>query len=352
MVFRRMILRIVMGRLPAGFDAQALVELRGQLARAARDVPGLESIIVGARHAESGTPEPGTPEPGTAASPVEAAIVTVWTDVSLMARATGVDEQDRFLGLRLRLPLEVDDAVHYEIVGRTFAALPPESAAYLRILTVRARPNEEARLVETLRNQQPRLVDLGLVASHLGRRVIGKECEAVTVGVWPDRATIRQATRGRPERPLFESDLVDWIDRTHLETFDGIELAPRLPASSGPPIYVIDEDLRIVDITAAAAATIGWPAEDLVGRTVLEISLADPEVRAVPWQTLIDRGHVSGEGPWLVPDSGAVFIRYIAQRDVPIPGRHTVLVHRWHEPVPTIADLESALGEAFPARAG
>jgi PAS domain S-box-containing protein len=336
-----MILRIVMGRLPAGFDAEALVDLRGRLGRAARDVPGLESLIVGARRASAGSIE----------SPVEAALVTVWRDVALMARATDVAEQDRFLGLRLRLPLEVDQADHYEIVGRTFAALPPESAAYLRILRVRARPNEEARLVETLRDLQPRFVDLGLVASHLGRRVVGKECEAVTVGVWPDLATIRRATKGRAERPLFESDLVDWRDRTHLETFDGIEIAPRLPAASGPPIYVIDEELRIVDITASAAAAIGWPAEELVGRSVLEISLDDPEVREVPWQTLIEQGHVSGEGQWLVPDSGAVFIRYIAERDVPIEGRHTVLVHRWNEPVPTIEDLEQALIEAFPARA-
>jgi PAS domain-containing protein len=336
-----MILRIVMGRLPAGFDASSLVELRGRLGRSARDVPGLESLILGARHATSGTAE----------SQVEAAFVTVWRDAALMARATDVGEQDRFLGLRLHLPLEVDDAVHYEIVGRTFAALPPESAAYLRILTVRARPNEEARLVETLRAQQPKLVDLGLVASHLGRRVVGKECEAVTVGVWPDLATIRRATRGRAERPLFESDLADWIDRAHLEMFDGIEIAPRLPVASGPPIYIIDEHLRIVDLTAAAAAAIGWPLDDLVGRSVLDISLADPEVREAPWQILLEQGSVSGEGPWLVPDSGAVFIRYIAERDVPISGRHAVLVHRWHEPVPTREDLRRALLQAFPALA-
>ena len=335
-----MILRIVTGRLPAGFDARQLVELRGRLAKAARDVPGLESLIVGARRPV-----------GRADSPVEAAMVTVWRDVSLMARATELDEQARFLAQRLKLPLEVDAAVHYEIVGRTFAALPPHSAAYLRILTVRSRQNEEARLVETLRTQQLRFVDMGLVASHLGRRVLGKEIEAVTVGVWPDRATIRKATGGRPERPLFEADLSDWIDRTHLETYDGVEIAPRLPVVSGPPIYVIDEDLRIVDITAAAAAAIGWPLDDLVGRSVLEISLADPDVRPVPWRALIEEGSVVGEGPWLVPDTGAVFIRYIAERDVPIPGRHTVLVHRWHEPAPTVADLEQALVEAFPARA-
>jgi PAS domain-containing protein len=334
-----MILRIVFGRFPADVDAKALVDVRGRLARAARNVPGLESLIVGARRATTGD------------ATVEAAIVTVWTDVSLMARATGVAEQDRFLGARLHLPLQVDDAPHYELVGRTFAALPPEEAAYLRILSVRSRPNEEARLIETLRDQQRRFVDLGLVASHLGRRVIGRECEAVTVGVWPDRATIRRATSGGPERPLFERDLADWLDRFHLETYDGIEIAPRLPASTGPQILIIDEDLRIVDITASAAATIGWPAEDLVGRSVPEISLEDAQRRAVPWEELLHDGWVSGEASWLVPDSGAVFLRYIAKRDVPIVGRHTVLVHHWHEPAPTADDLEAAVEQAFPGRA-
>src|SRR5688500_14204463 len=112
-----MILRIVLGRLPPGTDADALVEIRGRLGRTAHDVPGLDSLIVGARQAllsgEAGKVR------------VEAAIITVWRDAESMARATGVDEQDRFLGHRLRLPLDIDRAVHYEIVERTFAALPP-----------------------------------------------------------------------------------------------------------------------------------------------------------------------------------------------------------------------------------
>ena len=65
---------------------------------------------------------------------------------------------------------------------------------------------------------------------------------------------------------------------------------------------------------------------------------------------LLQHGRVSGEGPWLVPDAGAVFIHFIAERDVPIAGRHTVLVHRWHEPIPTADDLEMALAQAFPSR--
>jgi hypothetical protein len=46
-----------------------------------------------------------------------------------------------------------------------------------------------------------------------------------------------------------------------------------------------------------------------------------------------------------------VFLRYIAKRDVPIVGRHTVLVHRWHEPAPTEDDLEAAVEQAFPGSA-
>ena len=37
-----MILRIVFGRFPQEIDADALVDVRGRLARVARDVPGLE----------------------------------------------------------------------------------------------------------------------------------------------------------------------------------------------------------------------------------------------------------------------------------------------------------------------
>ena len=55
-----MILRVVLGRLPSGTDAAGLVEARGRLARTARDVHGLDSLIVGARRgADSGAARGG-----------------------------------------------------------------------------------------------------------------------------------------------------------------------------------------------------------------------------------------------------------------------------------------------------
>ena len=230
--------------------------------------------------------------------------------------------------------------------------MPPETTTHLRIVTVRARPNEEARLIETLRDRRPQLVEKGLVASHLGRRVVSGEFEAVTVGVWPDRATLEAATGGGPERPLFEQDLADWSDRLHLETYDGIEIAPRLPAASGPPIFILDDQLRIVDVTASAAAALGREPDDLVGRSLRDLSRTDPEEFARNVGSLRHHGRVAGEAKWHVPDSGEVFLRYVARQDVPISGRHTVLVHRWNEPVPTEADLDTALDVAFPLTSG
>jgi hypothetical protein len=40
-------------------------------------------------------------------------------------------------------------------------------------------------------------------------------------------------------------------------------------------------------------------------------------------------------------------IRWRLARDRPAPGRHTLLVRRWHEPEPTAEDLDRAIADAF-----
>lgn len=253
------ILRIVLGHFGGADDADALVDLRDRLARAARAVDGLESLILGARR------HPGRAAAGGSGA-IQAAIVTVWRDAETMARATAVDEQERFLATRLQLDFEVERTDHFEIVGRTFAALPPDQPALVRILTATAGPNDEAALVDTLRSHQPRLVEHGLIASHLGRRITDAGAvEAVHVSVWPDRAAVVAATRGEPELPFFAAELQPWRDRLTLDLFDGIEVAPLLPAPSGAPLLVLDDQARIVDLTTAAAAVLGMPSDHLVG---------------------------------------------------------------------------------------
>lgn len=332
-----MILRIVLGTLPPGRDAPTLVAARNRLARAAGAVAGLDSLIVAGRPAMTDDEAGGRDILPT----IEAAIVTVWQDPEAMTRAVAVDEEGRFLGTRLDLPFTVSSTDHYEIVGRTFAALPPESTAFLRILTVRTDASQDADLIEILRTQQPRMVDLGIVASHLGRRTMpGGDVEAVHVSVWPDRATIRAATHGDPERPLFSQELEAWADRFRLEMYDGIEIAPRLPIGSGPALLILDEDRRIVDVTATAAATLGMTPVELVGQHLGDLDNV--------WPRLIAIGSASGAAEWSVPSGGSVPIHFAVARDRPVPGRHAMLVRRRHDPAPTPVDLETALAHAFP----
>ena len=339
-----MILRIVLGTLPSGRDAAALLGVRDRLARAAAGVPGLESLVIAARSATARDDD-------AASVPIEAVIVTVWRDETAMSRAVEVDEP-RFITSRLDLPMAASAANHYDLVGRTFAALPLESTAYLRILSVHAGLADEARLVGTLRAQQPRLVDLGIIASHVGRRSLGDDAvEAVHVSVWPDRATLRSATRGMLEQPLFAAELEPWGDSARVDMYDAIEIAPRLPTASGPPLVILDEDRRIVDVTRTAAAVLGVPPGDLVGRRLDDLAHADDGGLPQIWQGLLATGGATGSWAWAVPAIGAVMVRFAAGRDQPVPGRHALVVRRRHDPAPTGADLEAALAMAFPPTA-
>ena len=339
-----MILRIILGTFPSGRDASALLAVRDRLARAAAGVPGLERMVIAARSGASLSD-------GTTSARLEAAIVTVWTDATAMNRAVEVDEP-RFIANRLDLPIAVLATDRYDIVGRTFAALPPESTAYLRILSVSAPASEADLLVGTLRAQQPRLADLGIIASHVGRRpLVDGSVEAVHVSVWPDRAALRAATQGSVDQPIFAGELEPWRDATRVEMYDAIEIAPRLPRGSGPPLVIFDEDRWIVDVTAAASAVLGVPPGELVGRRLDELARPGDAGLSEVWQRLLATGTVTGGWTWAVSDIGAVMVNVSAGRDIPVPGRHALLVRRKHDPAPTPADLEAALAEAFPRTA-
>ncbi len=340
----RMILRIVLGRFATAPDTHDLIEMRTRLARTARTVDGLESLIIGGRRTgegASGEVDPGRP-------PVEAVIVTIWRDVDSMTRATAIDEEKMFLRARLDLPFIVEATDHYEIVGRTFAALPSERPAPLLVLRVRAGPHDEASLVQVLRNQQQRLVGLGLVASHLGRRMVDQGVvDVVHVLVWADRETVDAAANGEPGMPVFAAELAPWRDGLSLDRFDGIEIVPHLPLASGAPLLIVDSRFRIVDMTTAAAATLGLSADNLIGATVDRLATMVGEVPS-DGSTEAAWGVVAGGMAWAVPGIGEILVRFVARRDTPVDGRHAVIVRRFQDPPPTADDLDRAVAEAFP----
>jgi PAS domain-containing protein len=312
---------------------------RVRFARAAGRVNGLETLVLG-WHA-SGTAGASADSPSV--------VMIAWRDVESMLTASGRDET-ALLRDRLGVSMEIGQAETFEVTSRTFASLPT-STSVMRILTFDVRPNVEGALFELLRELQARLTDRGLIASHVARRATLDRTEALVVGVWRDHEAIDAATRSNPARPAFAEIIDPLVESVSIETFDSLEIAPRLPLASGPPILVLDGSKRIVDLTPAAAATLGRTQDEAVGLVLDDLTAPDSQEAPVDWAGLLaDRNErqASGEAVWAVPSGGDVLLRWQFLRDVPVIGRHSMLVRRRQDPPPTAGELEAALAEAFP----
>jgi PAS domain-containing protein len=344
---RRVIVRLVHSRAaapakPPASDAPGVTptdEPRVRLAKASARIGGLETLIVGWR----------ADDPGASAF-APSVVVTAWRDAELMVAALGRDETG-FLREQLGLDVEADSGESYEVISRTFGSLPAPTSV-LRIETMTGKGTAEAALSERLRDIQRWLTDHGLIASHVARRVVPSGIEVLVVGVWIDRAAIEVATLGRPDHPVFQDELEPWIATSSVETYDALEIAPRLPMTSGPPILILDGSRRVVDLTPSAAAVLGRTQDEAVGMLVEDIAAPDDRDGARHWSLLLHdvRGEnqAFGESAWTVPSGGEVMIRWLIRRDAPVRGRHTILVRRRLDPEPTVQELEAALADAFP----
>jgi len=317
----------------------SLDQPRVRLAKASARINGLETLIVGWR---AGEPLASAFSPSV--------VVTAWRDAELMIAALGRDEAG-FLRERLGLDVDTDGGESYEVISRTFGSLPAPTSV-LRIVTMVARSSAEAMLSERLRDIQRWLTDHGLIASHVARRVVPAGIEVLVVGVWIDRTSIEVATLGRPDTPVFVDELEPWVDSSSIDTYDALEIAPRLPMSSGPPILVLDGSRRVVDLTPSAAAALGRTQDEALGMLVEDIAAPGDQDGALHWSRLLHdvraEDQAAGESAWVVPSGGHVMIRWLLRRDAPVRGRHTILVRRRQDPEPTAAELDAALAEAFP----
>ena len=317
---------------------------RARLARAAARITGLETLIVGWRAGD------GERLPGGSAGP--SVVVFAWLDVASMLVAMRADEST-FLRERLGLDIAIDGAETYEVMSRTFGSLPTPSSI-LRVVTLRARSAGATVMFERLRANQERLTHLGLIGSHVARRVVPDGVEAIVVGVWRDQEAVDQATDGRPDRAAFAADIEQWIESVTVDSYRAIEIAPRLPMGAGPPILILDGDGRVVDLTPAAAAALGRTQEALLGLLIEELAAADDTAMdghdSSGWSGLLSddgSGDTTGQAAWPLQFGGHVLIHWRLRRDVPIVGRHTMLIRRRHEPDMTAADVDAAVAEAF-----
>ncbi len=294
---------------------------------------GLETLIVGwGREA-------------LASSRAPSVVVTAWRDVEAMLAA--IRDEEAFLADRLGFDVAVDRGESYEVMTRTFGSLPTPTSI-LRILTLTAAASAEARLFERLREIQRRLTDHGLIASHVARRVTDSGIEVLVVGVWVDRDAIEAATGGRLDRSAFPDEIEPWIETVAVEMYDALEIAPRLPMSSGPPILILDGLRRVVDLTPSGAAAIGRTQDEAIGSFVEDLAAPGNREAGDQWRRWLEEGEAAGEAAWALPSGGHVMVRWRLRRDAPVQGRHALLIRRRQEPEPTAAQLDDALAEAFP----
>ena len=316
---------------------------RERLAKASARINGLETLVVGWRAGDPG-----------ASAFAPSVVVTAWRDAELMMGAIG-HEESGFLRQRLGLGVETQGGVSYEVISRTFGSLPAPTSV-LRIVTLEARESVEGQLFERLRDIQRWLTDHGLIASHVARRVVPSGIEVLVVGVWVNRTAIELATLGQPDRSVFPDEIDPLIESCSVEMYDALEIAPRLPLSSGPPILILDGSRRLVDLTPAAAAMLGRTQDEALGMLVEDIAASGDRDGAFQWSRLIhdvrDDVPAAGEAAWVVPSGGHVMIRWLLRRNAPVQGRHTILVRRRTDAEPTSAELEAALAEAFPTGTG
>jgi PAS domain-containing protein len=350
-----MIVRVVHAKRPArrraltASDASASVNgvggggvdgahLGPRFANAAVGFYGLETLIVGWRDGS---------DIASRGSRTAEVVVTVWQDPESMIRAIGTDDAG-FLGA-LGLDLTIQRAASYELTSRTFASLP-RPTSLLRISTLRVRAVGEAEFFDRLRAIQQRFSEQGLIASHIGRRVGPDGIDALVLGVWRDRAAIEAAT-GQVDAPTYLDDIRPWIDGVAIEVYDALEIAPRLPMSAGPPIMILDESRRVVDLTPAAAAMLGRTQEEAAGVLIEDLAALERPDDAAQWAQLLEDGtdgEKAGSTAWFLPPEGRVLIRWRLRRNVPVPGRHTILVRRSLDAEPSTEELDGALAEAFP----
>ena len=280
-----------------------------------------------------------------ASSVAPQAVVTAWRDAEAMLGATRDD--DAFLRDRLGLSVVTDRVESYEVMSRTFGSLPTPTSV-LRILTMTASARAESTLFERLREVQRRLTDHGLIASHIGRRVTDEGIEVLVIGVWVDRAAVEVVTGGRLDRSAFSDEIDPWIETVTAKTYDALEIAPRLPMASGPPILVLDGLRRVVDLTPAGAAAIGRTQDEAIGSFVEDLAAPDNRQAGNQWSHWLEEREAAGETAWAVPSGGHVMVRWRLRRDAPVHGRHALLIRRRHEPEPTSEQMDAALAEAFP----
>ena len=321
-----MILRVFRGAIAPDQRARILAHVRDALYPAATGMAGLGSFQTGLRTADDGS--------------LELAVITTWADFTDIVEALGPDLDRPSWMSAVADAYEPRGAQHYELVGQQIRGVFPTEGAIVRVFEGRLARNAGETFFDFARRRQEDLIDQGLIlASHIGRRIIGTVEEAIYVVLWRDAEAIA-SMGGDDERPAAQGEWASYFDSWHLDRYDALtRVSPR--SGSARALLLADDDRRYVFATPEAARLIDRPVGRILGRRIDEIAnggIAGTAVEGM-WAEFLATGTQAGEIELTGRDGEVHRVGFVARANSPWPGCHvSLLVPAGESPPPETID--------------
>ena len=251
--------------------------------------------------------------------------VSMWTDFDAI-RAVAGGRTDRDLSeVAASGLLQLVGIDHFEVVEPVDSGPVMFDGAVLGVIRGLIQPGAEPEVHELIRGVRDQVIAAGVVALHVGRRVVSGTSELIVVAIWRDRMSMRTFLQGRRTAidPRFTGRLTNW----RFETFDSITPARLREGVSGPAELVVDAAGICIDATPAVEAVLGMPGELLLRHPLSERSAGADDLAPILVQ--LNAGE-QAEGRWSVVriDGAQVTVTVRGQPNVPEPGLHTLVLER------------------------
>jgi PAS domain-containing protein len=307
------ILRVFRGAIAPDQRERILSHVRDVLYPAATGMDGLGSFQAGLRTHDDGS--------------LELAVITTWADFQDIVGALGPDlDRPRWMSA-VADAYEPRGADHYELTGQQIKGVFPMEGAILRVFQGRLHRSAGETFFDFARDRQDDLIERGLIlASHIGRRILGNVEEAIYVVLWRDVDAIHELG-GDTDRPAGQVEWDSYFETWQLDRYDALtRIAPR--GGIERALLLADDDRRYVFATPAAAQLIDRPVGRILGRRIDDLAngaAGGPGIDAL-WAEFLARGSVEGELELTGRDGVPHLVAFAARANVPWPGCHTSLL--------------------------
>ena len=321
-----MILRVFRGALAPDQRDRILAHVRDVLYPAATRMTRLGSFQAGLRTADDGS--------------LELAVITTWPTFTDIVEALGPDLDRPSWMSAVADAYEPRGAQHYELVGQQIPGLFPMEGAILRVFEGRLGRIASETFFDFARTRQEDLIDQGLIlASHIGRRIIGNVEEAIYVVLWRDAEAIA-SMGGDDERPAAQAEWGSFFDSWRLDRYDALtRVSPR--GGTDRALLLADDERRYVFATPEAARLIDRPVGRILGQRIDDIASVGPADPAIDrmWAEFLNVGTQVGEIELTGRDGEAHRVGFVARANIPWPGCHvSLLVPAGEVPRPETVD--------------